>query len=113
MLRAAYFASRSDQASPFRELPSATPVALLILCGLLAAYGPHVRPGTDVIRNAVSPDGKMGAVLVVRDAGAVTDDAAMVSLNVDNWFARHLAVFWPAAVFTVSEHARWEADGKQ
>ena len=77
--------------------------ALLAMCGL-AACGAYVRSGTAVIADFVSPDRKWDAVLMVRNGGAMTGYATVVSVVKANWPARQLALYRPTHAFVADDN---------
>jgi hypothetical protein len=61
--------------------------------------------GTTVVGDFPSADGKWNAVLMVRNGGAMTGYATVISLvRNKNWVARQAALFWPRAVFAADDN---------
>jgi hypothetical protein len=79
-------------------------VVLLVMC-VIVGCGAYLRLGTTFIQEFPSPDGNWDAVLMVRNGGAMTGYATVVSVNRDYWLARQFALVWPTAVFVVDDNA--------
>jgi hypothetical protein len=60
--------------------------------------------GTTRIEDFASPDGKLDAIVIVRNGGAMTGFATMVSVCDDNWVGRQAALFWPRVVFAADDN---------
>jgi hypothetical protein len=67
-------------------------VVLLVMC-VIVGCGAYLRLGTTFIQEFPSPDGNWDAVLMVRNGGAMTGYATVVSVNGDYWLARQFALF--------------------
>ena len=78
-------------------------VVLLVMC-VIVGCGTYLRLGTTFIQEFPSPDGNWDAVLMVRNGGAMTGYATVVSVNGDYWLARQFALVWPTAVFAVDDN---------
>jgi hypothetical protein len=100
---------RADMSIPRRGAKSTlrlffSILVLLLLCGFVACSA-YLRLGTTLISEFPSPDGNWDAVLMVRNGGAMTGYATVVSVNRDYWLARQFALVWPTAVFVVDDNA--------
>jgi hypothetical protein len=78
-------------------------LVVLVICGIVGC-GAYLRLGTTVIEEFPSPDGNWDAVLMVRNGGAMTGYATVVSVNSDNWLARQIALVLPTAVFSADDN---------
>jgi len=79
-------------------------LASVLLFGLVGCAA-YVRMGTTVVGDFASPEGKWDAVLMVRNGGAMTGYATVISLvRNKNWVARQAALFWPRAVFAADDN---------
>jgi len=78
-------------------------LGLILLFGIVGCIA-YVRFGTTVIGNFPSPDGKFDAVLMVRNGGAMTGYATVVSLVSNNWISRQVSAFRLEHVFVADDN---------
>ena len=78
-------------------------LVLLLLCGFVGC-AVYLRLGTTLIGDFASPDGRREAIVMVRNGGAMTGFATVVSVSDSNWVARQAALFWPSVVFAADDN---------
>ena len=76
-------------------------VGALIFCAAMVLIAPLalVRSWTEVVGDVSSPDGKWDVVLMVRNAGAVTDYSTQLSVVPARRLSREIALYRPGNVF--------------
>jgi hypothetical protein len=90
-------------------------VATLILCAAVVLVAPLalVRSWTEVVGDVPSPDGKWDVVLMVRNAGAVTDYSTQLSVVRSGSLLREIARCRPGNLFIADgDHGRVAVDGR-
>ena len=92
---------RSSAKSTLRLFSSI--LVLLLLCGFVGCAA-YLRLGTTQIGHFASPDGRRDAIVMVRNGGAMTGFATVVSVSDANWVARQAALFWPRVVFAADDN---------
>ena len=72
-----------------------------LICGAVVLVAPLalVRSWTEVVGDLPSPDGKWDVVLMVRNAGAVTDYSTQLSVVPASRLSREIALCRPGNVF--------------
>jgi hypothetical protein len=90
---------------PNRQLRLWGAVVALILLFFLGCCCAYVRLGTTVIGDFVSPDGKWDALLMVRNGGAMTGYATVLTIvSTGNPLARQISLIRAAHVFAVDDN---------
>ena len=79
----------------------------------MGASGAYLKLGTQRIGEAVSPDRRWTAVLMVRNGGAMTGYATVVSVTHANWLERGIVWLWPENVFIADDNHGALSSGDQ